>query len=200
MSASTTGAGGSLSNLSLKWGWFVILGIVLIVMGVIAWLDVVAVTIASTFVIGAALLVGGAFQIVHAFMTREWRGFIFSLLSGVLYFIGGLLIMNEPMQGAIVLTILVAATVIVGGIVRVVLALRERHIRAWGLVLISGLVSVAVGCLIYLSLPWSGLWVLGTLIAVELLVQGGGWLYFGVALRAARRTLSGPKMSAPPMG
>ena len=40
--------------------------------------------------------------------------------------------------------------------------------------------------LLYASLAWSGLWVLGTLIAIELLVQGAGWLYFGIALRLTR--------------
>ncbi len=190
MLANTT-IGGDSSAVARKWGWFIALGIVMIALGVIAWLDVVAVTVASTIVIGASLLVGGVFQIIHAFMTKQWRGFIFGLLSGVFYLIGGLLIMNEPVQGAIVLTLLLAAAIIVGGIVRIVLALRHREVRAWGLVLLSGLVSFVVGCLLYANLPWSGLWVLGTLIAVELLVQGSGWLYFGIALRFARDALTG---------
>jgi uncharacterized membrane protein HdeD (DUF308 family) len=176
------------SDVANKWRWFVALGIVLIVMGAAAWLDVVSVTVATTIVVGASLLTGGVFQIIHAFMTREWRGFIFGLLSGLLYAAGGLLIMNEPVHGAVVLTLVLVAFIIAGGIVRVVLALRHRAVRAWGLVLASGLVSVVVGCLLYASLPWSGLWVLGTLIAVELLVQGAGWLYFGIALRFVRRT------------
>jgi len=37
--------------------------------------------------------------------------------------------------------------------------------------------------MLYASLPWSGLWVLGTVIAVELLVQGITWLRFGFSLR-----------------
>ena len=49
--------------------------------GVIAWLDVVAVTLASTMIIGVLLVIGGAFQVIHAFMTKEWRGFLFGLLS-----------------------------------------------------------------------------------------------------------------------
>ena len=158
----------------------------MIVLGVLAWLDVVAVTVASTIVVGAILVVAGVFQIIHAFMTRQWRGFIFGLLSGVLYLFGGLLIMNEPIQGAIVLTLLLAAVVIVGGVVRIVLALRHREVRAWGLVLLSGIVSVVVGYLLYANLPWTGLWILGTLIAIELLVQGAGWFYFGIALRFFR--------------
>jgi uncharacterized membrane protein HdeD (DUF308 family) len=183
MSGMLSSFGAPTANVTNRWGWFVALGIVMIVLGVIAWLDVVAVTIAGTIFIGAMLLVGGAFQIVHAFMAKGWQGFVLSLLCGVLYVFGGLLIMNEPLQGALVLTLVVSAALVVGGIVRIVLALRHREMAAWGLMLLSGIVSVAVGILLYASLPWSGLWVLGTLIAVELLVQGVSWLSFGLALR-----------------
>lgn len=191
MSASTNTQGTAPAALSMKWGWFVVLGIALIALGIVAWLNVGIVTIAGTIVIGASLLVGGAFQIIHASMTKQWRGFVLGLFCGVLYLVGGLLIMNEPVQGALVLTLLAAAALIVSGVVRIVLALQHRTMRAWVLVLLSGVVSIVVGYLLYASLPWSGLWVLGTLIAIELIVQGASWLYFGLGLRAVRRASSG---------
>jgi uncharacterized membrane protein HdeD (DUF308 family) len=178
------------ANIATKWGWFVALGIAMIALGVIAWLDVVTVTIASTLFVGASLLIGGAFQIIHAFMTKAWRGFILSLFCGVLYLGGGLLIMNEPVQGALFLTLLLMAALMVGGVVRIVLALQHRDIAAWGLILLSGVVSIVLGYLLYASLPWSGLWLLGTLIAMELLLQGSSWLYFGIALRFARNAFA----------
>ena len=186
ISSQRTGA----ANITKKWGWFVALGIAMIALGVIAWLDVVTVTVAGTIFVGASLLVGGVFQIVHAFMTKEWRGFMMSLFCGILYLAGGVLIMSEPMQGALFLTLLVMAALVVGGVVRIVLALQHRNIAAWGLILLSGIVSIFVGYLLYASLPWSGLWVLGTLIAIELLIQGSSWLHLGLALRFARDALA----------
>ena len=190
MSAKINSQGAGAANIAQKWGWFVALGIAMIALGVAAWLDVVTVTIAGTIFIGASLLVGGVLQIIHAFMTKEWRGFILSLFCGILYLAGGLLIMNEPVQGALFLTLLVVAALVVGGIIRIVLALQHRNIAAWGLILLSGIVSIVVGYLLYASLPWSGLWVLGTLIAVELLIQGSSWLYFGIALRFVRNAVA----------
>jgi uncharacterized membrane protein HdeD (DUF308 family) len=190
MSAGISNQRTDAANISKKWGWFVALGVAMIALGVIAWLDVITVTIAGTIFIGASLLVGGVFQIIHAFMTKQWRGFIMSLFCGILYLAGGLLIMNEPVQGALFLTLLVMAALMVGGVVRIVLALQHRNIAAWGLILLSGIVSIVVGYLLYASLPWSGLWILGTLIAVELLIQGSSWLYFGLALRFARDALA----------
>jgi uncharacterized membrane protein HdeD (DUF308 family) len=158
--------------ISAKWGWFVTLGVALIASGMTAWLNVGTVIAPGMILIGASPLVGGAFQIIHAFLTKEWHSFAVSLSCGVLYLIGGLSIMNEPMQGALALTILAGATLVVSGIVRILFALEHRNMSAWGIVFLSGVVSIVVGCLLYLTLPWSGLWVLGILIAVELFVQG----------------------------
>jgi uncharacterized membrane protein HdeD (DUF308 family) len=49
--------------------------------------------------------------------------------------------------------------------------------------LFSGLITLLIGLLIYASLPWSSLWVIGTLIAVELVIHGITWIQFGLMLR-----------------
>jgi uncharacterized membrane protein HdeD (DUF308 family) len=166
-----------------RWGWFVALGIAQLLIGIIAWFDVIAFTLAGTIFIGALLLVAGVFQMVHAFMDREWGSFILHLLVGVMYVIGGFLLMAEPLAGSLVITILVAAALIIGGILRIVIGIQHRHMPGWGLLLASGVISLVVGLMLYLTLPWSGLWVVGTLIAVELVVHGVSWVQFGLVLR-----------------
>ncbi len=47
----------------------------------------------------------------------------------------------------------------------------------------GGVISLLVGLMLYLMLPWSGLWVVGTLIAVELIFHGVSWIQFGLTLR-----------------
>jgi len=168
---------------STGWGWFVALGVAQLVLGFVAWFDVVLFTIAGVIFIGAMLLVGGVLQVVHAFMDRDWRAFVLHLLMGVLYVIGGFLLMDEPLQGSVVITIFVAAVLIMGGVLRIVMALQHRHMPGWGFMLVGGLISLVVGVMLYAMLPWSGLWVVGTLIAVELIVHGVSWLQFGLALR-----------------
>lgn len=166
-----------------NWIWFVVLGILQILLGVFCWFDVIAATLAGVIFIGAALLVGGVLQIIHAFLDRAWGGFLLHVLSGVLYAIGGLLIMAEPVQGSIVLTIVLAILLIVAGISRIVLSISHWHLGGSGLLLLGGLVSIVVGIVLYVTLPWSGLWVLGTLIAIELIFHGAAWFEFGLSLR-----------------
>ncbi|HZU90035.1 MAG TPA: HdeD family acid-resistance protein, partial [Stellaceae bacterium] len=165
------------------WGWFVALGVLMILLGAFAWFDIIALTLAGTIYIGAALLVGGAFQIGHAFMDRSWSGFLLQVLAGILYGIGGILIMWEPVAGSIVITLVLAILMIVAGCFRVALAIRHWHLGGAGMLLLGGLVSIGVGVALYITLPWSGLWVLGTLIALELIIHGAAWLEFGLGLR-----------------
>jgi uncharacterized membrane protein HdeD (DUF308 family) len=166
-----------------KWGWFVALGVALMLLGVFALGDVVGVTLISALFIGAMFLVGGVFQVIHAFMVKTWSGFLMNMLGGVLYAIGGVLIMDEPVAGAVVITLFLVLALVIGGILRIVVGLRHREIRGWWLMALSGLISAVIGALLYASLPWSGLWVLGTLIGIELVVQGVTWMTFGIALR-----------------
>ena len=69
---------------SHRWGWFVGLGVVQIIVGILCWIDVVAASIAGVVIIGVLLLMGGIFQIVHAFAVRGWSGFLLYLLMGAL--------------------------------------------------------------------------------------------------------------------
>jgi uncharacterized membrane protein HdeD (DUF308 family) len=174
------------TEIDVRWAWLVALGIGLIALSIVAWVDAVAVTVASAVVIGGTLAAGGVFHIVYSLVAGDRRSVAFGLCSGVLYAIGGLLTMREPVHGAAVLTLVLMMTIVIGGILRVaaILGLSHRHLRAWRLLLLGGIASILIGALIYISLPWPGLWVLGALIAIELFIQGSGWFYLGLALRA----------------
>ena len=176
-------ATGAHAGAAHRWGWFVALGVLLIVAGAFAWFQVVVVTLASVIVVGAAMLVGGAFQIVHAFMVRGWSGFLLHVLMGVLYVLGGLLLMAEPVTGAVFITVVLAVCLGVAGVMRIMQAVRHREMTGWWLMLFAGIISLLIALLLYSTLPWSGLWVPGTLVAIELVVQGVTWVQFGLMLR-----------------
>ena len=107
---------------------------------------------------------------------------------GVLYVVGGLLLMDEPVRGSLIITVVISVLLIFSGVARLVMAATHRHMQGLWLVILSGIVSLVVGVLLYLSLPWSSLWVLGTLIAIELIFFGIAWIQFGLALKKLRST------------
>jgi uncharacterized membrane protein HdeD (DUF308 family) len=176
------------AQITAKWGWFVALGVGLVLVGIFALSDVVAFAVISVIFIGAMLLVGGIFQIVHAFMTRDWFAFALNLFMGVLYVFAGLLVMREPVPTSVVLTVFVIASLVVGGVMRIIIALQHRYLVRWWLLLVGGVVSIILAVILAIMLfgmlPWSALRILGTLIALELLLQGLLWITFGFSLRA----------------
>jgi len=173
-----------MSAMRHRWGWFLALGIAFIVLGTIALYNTFVATLASVFTIGVLLLIGGAAQIAHAFGVQSWSGFFWWLLAGIIYALGGLYAIFDPLPTAIILTLLLASALIVGGVLRIIVALRERPRRYWGLVLATGAVSLLAGVVIAIGWPISGLWVIGLFLAIDLIFQG--WALIAVALGLRR--------------
>ncbi|MFT8719106.1 HdeD family acid-resistance protein [Acetobacter sp.] len=171
------------TSLSNRWFLFVLLGVASIILGAFAWIDAISVTMASTVLFGALFIIAGIFQLVHAFSCREWSSFLLSALLGFLYILGGALLIKEPVTGSAIITGFIALSLILGGIFRLMIAFQNRFLPGWWLMALGGVVTVAIGVMLYATLPWSGLWVVGTLIACELIFAGIGWVQFGLALR-----------------
>ena len=79
-----------IENLRNHWGWFLALGIAMVVFGTIAIGQAVVATAAATVLFGFLLLAGGISLIVSAFWAGKWSGTLLHLLVGVLYVIVGL--------------------------------------------------------------------------------------------------------------
>ncbi len=169
------------------WGWFLALGIVLLIAGVAAIAFPLLSTVAVKIALGWAFLLGGLLMVVHAFSASQWRGFLWEILLGLLYVVAGGYLAFFPLTGIITLTILLAAMFLVEGGLEVIMALRVRPHEGWGWLLFSGLVAVAAGALIALGLPSSAAWALGLLAGINLLSTGWGFLFLALAGRRAAR-------------
>jgi uncharacterized membrane protein HdeD (DUF308 family) len=176
-----------LANLTHQWGWFVGVGIVMVVLGIYGLSVVVGLTIASVLLIGMLLIVGGVVQCVHALRDRDWGGSLLHLLGGALYIVAGVLVISDPIAGSFIITLLLAASFIAGGVMRIIIALRHRAMNGWWLLAVGGAISLLLGLFMLKTWPFSGLWVLGTFVAIELVINGVTLLQFGLALRAHAR-------------
>ena len=58
-----------------------------------------------------------------------------------------------------------------------------RHEKGWAWILIAGLTAIVLGVLILMQWPYSGLWVLGLFIAIELIVNGWTYIFIALAMR-----------------
>lgn len=173
----------SIEHLHRAWGWFVGLGVLLLVLGFLCILGEVTTTLITVLVLGWLLLFSGVMALVHAFRTRTWSGFFLYLLSAVLRVFTGFLLIRYPLIGALSLTLLLASLFIVGGVFRAVGAASLQFPR-WGWTAASGIIAVALGVMLLVQLPASSLWFLGLAVGIDLLFEGSGLIALGTALRS----------------
>ncbi len=165
------------------WGWFAVFGAALVVLGFLALGSLAVVSLATAVFLGALLLIGGMAEVVGAFWCRVRSGFFAHLLSGVLSAVVGVLFLAAPVDALLVLTLLLACLLLVGGIFRIAVALRERF-PGWGWPLAGGVIDVALGVMIWQSWPSSALWVVGLFVGINLIFRGVNWISFGLTLWA----------------
>jgi uncharacterized membrane protein HdeD (DUF308 family) len=166
------------------WGWYLALGIVLILIGLCAiWAETLA-TLASVVALGFVLVVAGVAQIIGAFMARGAGHVILLLLVGVLDILVGLALLQHPGIGALTITLLLAALFIFGGIFRFVSAL-WLQVPNYAWIAISGVISVVLGILLWTQWPISAFWFIGFAVGLNFIFAGIAWSSLALRLKAA---------------
>lgn len=169
-------------ELQESWGWFLALGIALIVLGAVCILGDVTATLATVLAFGWLLIIGAVLSLVQAFRVRNWSGFFLYLLSALLRGFTGYLLIRYPFTGEISLTLLLASFFIVGGLFRAIGA-GTLQFPQWGWSAFSGIVSVALGVMLLVQLPISSLWFIGFAIGIEFIFDGAAFIALGNVLR-----------------
>jgi uncharacterized membrane protein HdeD (DUF308 family) len=170
------------------WCCFLMLGILLVVCGSVAIVIPPLFTLLTAIVLGIALMVAGIVTIVSSFWIGKWSGMLLHLLAGILYLVVGFMVSEQPVAGALVITLFIAATFIVMGLFRIVSSLVVRFPQ-WGWVLFNGIITLLLGIVIYRHLQTSALWVIGILVGVELLFNGWGWIMLALAVKKIPKEL-----------
>ena len=169
-------------NLRHKWGWFLTLGIIMVLLGTVALVIAPAATLGTVMVLGWLIVASGLVEAFHAFRMRRWSGIFLHLVGGILGVLIGLLIVTHPVAGALAWTLLFASFFTVIGIFRLVAAIRLKFPN-WGWAVFDGSITLLLGILLWVQWPWSGLWFLGFAVGFSLLLRGWSYVMFAIALR-----------------
>lgn len=165
------------------WGWFLAMGVILIVLGIVAISFAVFTTFASVVLFGWLLAISGLVQAVHAFWReRQWSGFFLDLFAGILSFVVGFMLLANPLAGAKTFTLLIALFLFIGGIERIIVSLiGQFHNGGW--LLLNGIIDVVLGVMIWREWPYSGLWVIGLFVGIDMLFSGWFVVMQGIAAK-----------------
>ena len=170
----------------VNWLEFLLTGILSLLLGAIAIAGPHILTFTISFLLGGLLLVGGLTEIVRAIRHRGRRGWLWALVIGALYIVGGVFLLFDPLAGVLALTFVLSIAFVVKGICAIAYAFRLRPQRNWGWLAMSGLASVVVGGLIWAGWPTSAMWAIGLLAGIELVLFGGSLIMLALAVRADR--------------
>jgi uncharacterized membrane protein HdeD (DUF308 family) len=171
-----------IQHLHDNWYWFEILGVVLILLGTACLVFATTATIVTALIFGYFMIAAGFFYLIGAFFTRGWGGFFLSLLAGVLYLVAGFILIMHPAEAMILYTLLLAVFFFVEGVFHIIAALSGQF-RHWGLMFLSGVITTLLGVMIWQQWPFSGLWVVGAFVGIDLIMHGASYVSLGINAR-----------------
>jgi len=172
-----------LEQIRRSWGWFLVFGVLLMILGVVCIAEAQIATTFSILALGWVLVISGVLWLVNSFYAFSWHGFFLFLLNGLIRGVTGYLLIRHPNAGAEGVTILLAALFIVGGMFRAIGSSVIQFPR-WGWTMFSGLVSLALG--IYLMVIWqtASTFFVGMIIGIDLIFDGVSLVGFAAAIHS----------------
>lgn len=151
--------------------WLVI-GIISILGGIFALFNPLSATFAAEQLAGFLFLFVGVLQFFALFTVRGTGAKIFAAIGGIIGVLLGFELLTQPMQGILTLTMVVAILFMATGIVRTISAFSLRGTAGFVPVLFSGIISIILAIMIFSGYPESSTFILGVLLAVELISNG----------------------------
>lgn len=172
-----------LEQVRKSWGWFLVSGIALMILGVVCVGKAQTATTFSILALGWILAISAVFWFVSSFYAFSWQGFFLYLLNALIRGVTGYLLIRHPDAGAEGVTMVLAVLFIVGGIFRASAAGTIQFPR-WGWTLFAGLVSVALGIYLLATFPATSTYFVGLAIGIDLIFDGGSLVGFAGAIHS----------------
>ena len=148
------------------------LGIGLIVLGLIAVFAPTVTGMTIGVIIGILLVVSGLLRIAFAWVAMTWGDAILRFLFGLLALVAGIVMITDPELGLHVITIVAIVYLVVDGISNIVFAIRLPPATGSFWIVLSGVLSVVLGGLIWFEWPFPGDQAVGILVGVKLIFDG----------------------------
>jgi uncharacterized membrane protein HdeD (DUF308 family) len=167
------------------WVLFLIQGVIMIILGVLAVGEPMVATLAVTLFAGWLFLFSGIVGLAGIFTARHVPGFWWALITAVLAILVGIYLIWRPLSGTLSLTLAVGAFFGAQGIVQIITAIgHHKVLRSWVWMLVTGIANVILALIIWGGFPGTAEWVLGLLFGINLLLWGFSLVMTALACRA----------------
>jgi uncharacterized membrane protein HdeD (DUF308 family) len=178
------------------WVLFLVPGIVMVVLGLLAAASPFASTLVVETFAGWLFLTGGFVGLAALFTTRNVPGFAWTLLGAVLAILIGAFLVWRPFVGLVTLTLALAVFFAAHGVVQILTSLEHRRLFAhsWLWMTIAGIADLILAAIIIAGWPGTVAWALGLLIGINLFMSGLALVMTAIACRSVNDV---PEKAAP---
>ncbi len=163
--------------------WVALLALLELVLGFVLLSFPALLGASAIWVAGFVLIAVGIMRLVQVFTTPGRR--LWNLLAAMVYGFVGALMIGWTGASLEVWTLAIGIALLFAGIMRlcVAISLSRRPGSAWRY--FNAIVSIILGAMVCWGWPDSSLWLIGTLIAVEMIFSGWTLLFLAIAPRSA---------------
>jgi uncharacterized membrane protein HdeD (DUF308 family) len=178
---------GGLKEFVDSWRWFLALGFLTILLGILAIGSSLTSPFFSMIFIGWLLIIAaalvGLLYVVVGFKVQMGRAFPASSL------VVGFMLVADPGARTLTKVLLIIIFFLISGIFRISASLAMRFPQ-WGWVLFNGIVTVALGILVWRQLPTPEFRIIGLFIGLDFILSGWSWVMLSLAARRLGETVS----------
>jgi uncharacterized membrane protein HdeD (DUF308 family) len=169
------------------WGLFLVFGLGLIGLSIIAAIRSARASVASVYFFGWLLIVASGIEAGDAYMTGGWTGFYLHLVGAILFGVTGYMLLTHARTSAETASLIVAMYFIAAGSFNIVAPL-AANVPDHGWHVWAGFITLVLGPLLLGSWPVHGLKmtgfrVIGIFIGIDLFFRGLALTVFALDLR-----------------
>jgi len=147
-------------------------GILLFLLGIIAIAYPSGMGNITAITIGIFMVIGGVFRMIFSVASFSMGSMILRYLFAFLMVIAGIWVISNPEMSLKFLTILMAVYFIVDGATEIAYSSSLLPIGGGIYLLISGIIGIILGVLIFLKWPESSNYALGIFLGIKLIIDG----------------------------
>jgi uncharacterized membrane protein HdeD (DUF308 family) len=167
------------------WVLFLIQGLVMIVLGLVAIGEPMVASVAVALFAGWLFLFSGIVGLAGAFTAHRVPGYWWALISALLGILIGVYLIWRPLAGVFTLTLAVAIYFCAQGISQIITAIAQRSVlRSWVWAVVGGVVNILLAAIIISGWPGTAEWTLGLLFGINLFMWGLSLVMTALACRA----------------
>ena len=167
----------------LRGGIMFVLGSLLLIFTVLAPnMSMLGVNASWLPVSSALILVFGILRCFDAFASNSKTLFLMNIQGSIIDAVCGFVILTNIQADAVVLSPLIAAYLFIQGLFRIIITFsietpNPKTIR------IGGLISLLLGCMIWIDWPFSALWFLSFALSAEITTRGWALMFYARSVK-----------------